>query len=437
MTLNQKKIAAFGVFFLLFILQTAFSIIALYKLHISHHVIEEEWEEFNRVQSLEDLLDAQSMQLLAVPAGKTFKPSVQSAKEVSLISAILGDMASEYGSHQQSGRTEHEKVENSHLANIIGPLQVYLKEYNYAIAKKKLTNTLAKDFAIRLNTIIHQIQLLRKADAEFAQTALSVAKKARQQTLRDSIAISITIIVILIFWAIYFLVRLERQTRLEIYQQKIMTAGLLAQSLAHEIRNPLGVIKSAADILAKRQGLDKESRELAGYMVDEVVRIDSLIKELLSLSRKKNEVREDADIGQIIRSVLDLTSAKIKQAGVTVHFIQKADGVMCYCVPGQIRQVVLNLILNALDVSPKDGSIDITAEKKENFFIMTFRDYGEGFPFQDKERIFDLFYTTKESGFGIGLAVVKRIIDEHQGEIHAQSWAGQGSLFTVILPLRP
>ncbi|MDE2028223.1 MAG: GHKL domain-containing protein [Candidatus Omnitrophica bacterium] len=437
MTLNQKKIIAFAVFFLLFILQTAFSINALYNLHASQHVIEEEWSEFNRVQSLEDLLDDQSVQLVSMPDGKVFRPDAQSANEVKHIAAILNEVVEEYGSHEGTERTAHERVEEGYLKNIVGPLQAYLNDYNAAVANGGLTTSLAKGYAARLKMISSQIKLLRKADAAFARKAMGLAKKARQQTLRNGIVISVILIIILLLWAAYFLVRLDRQTRLEIYQQKIMTAGLLAQSLAHEIRNPLGVIKGAADILAKRDSLDKESRELAGYMVDEVVRIDSLIKELLSLSRKKSESRENADIGQIIRSALDLTSAKMRQAGVVVHFTQKAEGLLCYCVPGQIRQIILNLLLNALDVSPDNSSIEIAAEKKDNFIIITFRDYGKGIPAQDKERIFDLFYTTKESGFGIGLAVVKRIINEHQGQIDVQSWLGQGSLFTVVLPVRP
>jgi signal transduction histidine kinase len=376
-------------------------------------------------------------ELLALPDGGTLRPDLQSAQLAAGIYNGLGSIVKEYGSHEESSMTEHEKVEESYLAKIVGPLRAFLQDYQLSISQKRLTSSLAKQYAVRLKTISHQILLLRKADAAYAQQALDVAKRARKQTLRDSLAISIILLVALIFWAAYFLINLSKQTQLEIYQEKMMTAALLAQSLAHEIRNPLGIIKSAADILAKRQNLDQESRELAGYMVDEVMRIDSLIKELLSLSRKKNEIRENVDIGQLIRSVLDFTSPKIKEAGVAVHFIQKSEGAVCHCVPGQIRQIVLNLLLNALDVSPKEGNIDITTEKKDNSFIMTFRDYGKGFPPQDKERIFELFYTTKESGFGIGLAVVKRIIEEHQGHISVQSSLGQGSLFTVTLPLRP
>jgi len=435
MTLNQKKITAFGVFFIFFVIQVYFSINALMKLHVSHHVIEEEWKEFNRVQALEDLLDEQNASLIVMFDGKNVQPPIQSSKHLNDIADILDDLDKDYQSHKILSRTEHEQVEDAYLINIVGPLRSYLKEYSMANFRGRLRVPMAKEFAKRLNDIRHQILLLRQSDAEFAQKALDVAKNARRQTLRNSLIISIILAIALMLWAIYFLINLNRQTRLEIYQQKIMTAGLLAQSLAHEIRNPLGIIIGAGDLLAQRQSLDQESRELAGYMVEEVKRIDSLINELLSLSRKKSESKEKVDIGLIIRSVLELTGGKMKQSGITVNFTHKAAGVFCSCVPGQVRQVVLNLLLNAIDVSSSHDTIEITTEKKDNYYVLTIRDYGKGFPMKDKEKIFDLFYTTKESGFGIGLAVVKRIVDEHGGSIQVYSWPKEGAMFTVSFPL--
>jgi signal transduction histidine kinase len=434
-TLSQKKIVAFGVFFIFFILQVCFNINALLGLHVSHHVIEEEWDELNRVQTLEDLLDEQSVILRAASDGK----DIRSAPEIGRladISKILDGLNAEYGVHHGPTRTEHERKEDAYLADITRPLRAYLDEYGAALSGRYLSASMARDYLKRLTQIRGVTLLLRQTDAAFAQKALDQAKNARKRTLRDSLIISVILFTALAVWAVYFLVNLNRQTQLEIFQQKIMTAGLLAQSLAHEIRNPLGVIKSAADLLSRRQGLDKESQELAGYMVEEVQRIDSLIKELLSLSRKKSESREDADIGQIIRSVLDLIGGKLKQAKVTAHFTNRAGGILCHCVPGQIRQIVLNLLLNAIDVSPPQASIEIFTENKDNAYVLRVRDHGKGFSIKDKEKIFDLFYTTKESGFGIGLAVVKRIVNEHGGTIQVQSSAVQGSTFIVSIPLR-
>ena len=96
----------------------------------------------------------------------------------------------------------------------------------------------------------------------------------------------------------------------------------------------------------------------------------------------------------------------------------------------------MNLLLNALDVSGGNGLIEISTEIKDNSYLIHVRDYGPGFPLADKEKIFEPFYTTKGNGFGIGLSVVKRIIDEHGGDIQAKSYPGQGALFTVILPLK-
>ncbi|MBF0619608.1 MAG: hypothetical protein HQL19_05520 [Candidatus Omnitrophica bacterium] len=435
MTLDQKKIAAFGGFFILFVLQVLFSVSALQSLHASHRVIEQEWKEYIRVQALEDLLDEQSAVLMDAPTGV---PSMSGAglEEIFVRTAKIGEeLAAEYELRRRAQRGGYEDAQDGHLRRIIEPLRAFLKEYRHVTGTGRLVASEAGEYAKKIADIRREVILLGQADAAVAQKALDQAQHARRNTLQDSLIISAALFVILVLWAGYFLINLNRQTRNEISRQKLMTAGLLAQSLAHEIRNPLGVIKSAADLLAHRSSLDPESRELAGYMVDEVTRIDGQITGLLSLSHPKSAPREPSDIGRIIHSVLDLIAGKMKSTGVTAVFVNNAEGALCRCAPDQMRQVILNLLLNALDVSPANGVIDITAGQKDGFYVMTFQDRGKGFSMRDKEKIFDLFYTTKESGFGIGLAVVKRIVSEHRGRVEVHSAPGQGAIFSIYLPM--
>lgn len=251
---NQKKIAVFGGFFVLFFLQVGFSIHALQSLHVSHHVLDEEWTEYKRVQRLEDLLDEQGSLLLPAASGEAVKTAPGSAAVLAGIGAIDAELVREYQAHQKIRRSEHEKAEDVYLLDVTGPLQKFLREYGAATGSGRLPAAVAGQYARELVQLRRQILPLRQSDAALAQQALDQAKLVRRETLRDSVVISVVLFIALILWAAYFLASLNRQARLESFQHKMMTAGLLAQSLAHEVRNPLGVIKSAADLLARRQG---------------------------------------------------------------------------------------------------------------------------------------------------------------------------------------
>ncbi len=435
MTLTQKKISAFCAVVVCFLLQVFFSIKAQQDLHVYHHQIEEEWEELSRIQSLEDLLDGQRAILTAVADGQAAIPVMPGSATVRAISGILEKLPP--GNEDLSmGRSGHQQVEERYLVRIVAPLQKCLKDYTEDFAKGAMTPAKARAYLQQVTDIQVQNISLRQADAGFAREALERAQLARRQTLRDSLIFSGILFLGLVGWAVYFFINLGYQTNLEIARQKMTAAGILAQSVAHEIRNPLGIIKSSADLLARRNTLDTEGRELAVYMVEEVDRIDGLIRELLSLSSSRDVPRQMADIGAIIRSVLELARGRLGEAGVSVNFSNQASGVLCSCIPGQIRQVVLNLFLNAIAVSPKDSTIDIVTRKQDNSYVIMVKDHGPGFAPGAKEKMFDLFYTTRESGFGIGLAVVKHIVENHGGTVTAQNVVDDpGALFTVFLPL--
>ena len=302
MTLTQKKIGAFGIIVICFLLQVFFSIKAQQDLHVYHHEIEEEWGELSRIQSLEDLLNGQRVALTAVADGQLTPPVSIGTAEA--ISGILDDLAPA-NDDLSRGHSRHQLVEDHYLVRIVVPLQGCLKDYTEALAKGTMTPAMARVYLQKVTDIQMQIMRLRQADAGFAREALDKAQLARRETLRHSLVFSGILFLGFIGWAVYFFINLGYQTNLEIARQKITSAGILAQSVAHEIRNPLGIIKSSADLLARRSTLDTEGRELAGYMVEEVDRIDGLIRELLSLSSRKDVPRQMADIGAIIRSVLE------------------------------------------------------------------------------------------------------------------------------------
>ena len=435
MTLTQKKIGAFSLIVICFLLQVFFSIKAQQDLHVYHHEIEDEWEELSRIQSLEDLLSGQRAILTAVADGQAVGLSSSRSVSTAAIAAVLDDLARDMADYSR-GHSEHQVIEERYLDRIIEPLRGCLKDYTEVLTKGTMTPAMAGMYLQKVTDIQAQIIRLRQADAGFAREALDKAQLARRETLRHSLIFSGILFLGLVAWAVYFVINLGYQTNLEIERQKITSAGILAQSVAHEIRNPLGIIKSSADLLARRSTLDTEGRELAGYMVEEVDRIDGLIRELLSLSSRKDVPRQMADIGAIIRSVLELARGRLGEAGVAVNYSNQASGVLCSCIPGQIRQVILNLFLNAIAVSPKDSTIDIVTRKQDNSYVITVKDHGPGLAPGVKEKIFDLFYTTRESGFGIGLAVVKHIVENHGGSVSAQNVADEpGAIFTVLLPL--
>ncbi|MEO8052055.1 MAG: ATP-binding protein [Acidobacteriota bacterium] len=216
---------------------------------------------------------------------------------------------------------------------------------------------------------------------------------------------------------------------------RLSAVGQLAASLAHEIRNPLGSIEGAVDIV-ERTTDEERRREFLGIIKKETRRLNGLLTNLLDFSRPRIPQIRAAHVDAIVRTVIDLTAHNALQQGIQLELHITPELPPVECDPEQIIQVLLNVTLNAIQASPAGGQIAISVDRRENMILMRISDQGSGIAETELDKIFDPFYTTKESGTGLGLAVSYQILAQHGGGIAVERNPDKGMTFTLSLPIR-
>jgi len=215
--------------------------------------------------------------------------------------------------------------------------------------------------------------------------------------------------------------------------------GQMAAGLAHEIKNPLAGIKVSLDVLSDELPLSSEDKEIFARLVNEINRMERLLKSLLNYARPPVPNFDLTDINMLldysIRNVAVTTSNEVERK---IHFENNfsSDIPEIEADSTQLQQVFLNLYLNAIDALPEGGTITtFTQMDNEQRVWIGISDTGKGLPEQAKQKIFNPFYTTKSKGSGLGLAICKRLIDQHNGTIEAESRLSRGTTFIITLPL--
>jgi two-component system sensor histidine kinase HydH len=218
--------------------------------------------------------------------------------------------------------------------------------------------------------------------------------------------------------------------------ERLTAAGQLAASLAHEIRNPLASISGAAGILARGQAPPESREECLDILMKESVRLNKLLTNFLDFARPRLPRFLWTEPVSIIQSVTLLTQHLAARSHV--HLVQQTPSRMreIECDPEQIKQVLLNLILNAVQATEAEGTVIIRASVTANDLLIQVIDEGQGISEDKLERIFDPFFTTKENGTGLGLAVAANIMAQHHGLItcRANTDKAAGMTFEVQLP---
>ena len=223
---------------------------------------------------------------------------------------------------------------------------------------------------------------------------------------------------------------------------RLASLGTLTAGLAHEIRNPLVAIKTFTQLLPERFD-DSEFREhFLNVTAGEVDRISSLVTELLDFARPSQPKLNKEDLNQVVEKMLLLvdTESHKKNVQIVKDFYELLPPVVLD--PEQIKQVLLNILLNAVDATPEDGTISVsTRPVKRNgsldYVQIVISDTGKGIANEDLDKVFTPFYTTKHEGSGLGLAISHQIIQEHQGTIEVESTKDQGTTFRINLPVNP
>jgi signal transduction histidine kinase len=230
-----------------------------------------------------------------------------------------------------------------------------------------------------------------------------------------------------------------RATQLQLIQsEKLAAIGQLTAGIVHDVKNPLTVIKGVAELLLYEEQLNAEIKSEVSLIRESALKANNIVSDLLKFSRQSKPEMGEQDIRETIEAALRLTAYPIRKAHVQViKDLPEHAVTMTYDVQ-QIEQVLVNIISNAVQAMPGGGTLRVNLSQSDGVVAIAIQDSGTGISPDHITRIFDPFFTTKPEGegTGLGLSVSYGIISNHSGRIDVQSELGQGSTFTIILPMR-
>lgn len=229
--------------------------------------------------------------------------------------------------------------------------------------------------------------------------------------------------------------RLHQSQHAVLRAEQLAAVGQLAAGLAHEIRNPLMSMKILVQTALEEKngtGLDETAMCI---LEEEIDRLNKLLQSFLDFSRPPRVEKQSVDLVELIRQQIVLISPRADKQRVEVAFSGLDERLLVNIDPGQIRQLLGNLMINALEAMPGGGKLEIgLSGRQESEYQLTIKDTGCGLPEHLQKTLFDPFVSTKETGTGLGLAICKRIVEAHGGTIQALSLARGGAEFTICLP---
>ncbi|MCP4360950.1 MAG: GAF domain-containing protein [Chloroflexi bacterium] len=286
----------------------------------------------------------------------------------------------------------------------VGVLTLYGKTKTHAFDDEALR--LAQVYADQAAVFIENARLL--AELKLAAAGLEARVERRTQQLRETQA---------------QVVRAE----------KLAVVGRLAASVAHEVNNPLQAITLHLQLVAD-EGLSESGRQEMGVVQQELGRIADIVQRLLEFQRPKQGNHTIQDVNRLLADVLALAGKQLQQANVVVVHHDSSEPALVTAVGDQLKQVFLNIILNAIQAMPNGGELLINNRCQEQNWIITFSDAGSGMTPDIADQLFEPFFSTKHNGTGLGLAVSHEIVTAHGGMLTAVSQPNQGAIFTISLP---
>jgi signal transduction histidine kinase len=255
---------------------------------------------------------------------------------------------------------------------------------------------------------------------------------------KGALATGLIVLVILVLMGI-FLVQINRS--LERYRASIMrqenlaAMGRMTAGIAHEIRNPLGIIRGAGEHLRQVLGSAGIEDEVAEFIPEEVDRLDQILTGYLAFGQDRESVVETFDLGASVRRSVGFLAAELEAAGIAVKLDNQLPPAPVRGDPRRVQQVLLNLLINARDAMPDGGTIDLSLKNWGNRVTLVVTDTGTGLGQVDRDRLFEPFWTSKEKGSGLGLAMSRRIVEDMGGAITlADRPDGTGVRVEVVLP---
>ncbi|HXH82204.1 MAG TPA: ATP-binding protein, partial [Candidatus Tectomicrobia bacterium] len=225
-----------------------------------------------------------------------------------------------------------------------------------------------------------------------------------------------------------------------IQRETLASLGEMAAGVAHEVRNPLGAIKMATTLLSSGAIEDPRiSQEMAQSILSGIAEIETIIADLLDYARETRLDCQVYPVARIVEPVLEACAAEARQRGVAVT-ARVLDETVIATVDGQrLRQVLTNVLRNAVEATERlpEGRVEVDLYARATSAVIEVRDNGVGIAPEHREKVFLPFYTTKPTGTGLGMAIVKKLMDLHGGEVEIASAPGRGTAVRLILPRAP
>jgi len=303
------------------------------------------------------------------------------------------------------------------LLGVCGPLSGVLAGYGVARSVSRSILRLSipvRDVAGKLNEIVGPITLSARWDlVELEKVLRHIAEHIGTVVMR-----------------------LEQSQRAVLRAEQLAAVGQMAAGMAHELRNPLTAMKILIQAATDRgPPASVEGRDLA-VLEDEIARLEHLVQAFLDFARPPQIEKRSFELREVLLKTVSLVSARAELQGVQIACELPEEPVPIEADVGQIKQVVLNLLLNALDALRAGGTLWLRLKRPgpDGWITMEVADTGCGLPADLGPRIFEPFVSTKETGIGLGLSISKRIIEAHGGQIIAENRPGGGALFAISLP---
>jgi two-component system NtrC family sensor kinase len=232
-----------------------------------------------------------------------------------------------------------------------------------------------------------------------------------------------------------------------IQSEKLAATGKLAASIAHELNNPLQAVQSCVYLVADQTDPDDPNRQYLDIAREELDRMARIVGRMVDFYRPSDEGRIPTDVNALLENVVALVRKRLQQGGIEVDLELVPDLPLIIATGDHLKQVFLNVIINALEAMPQGGRLEMATRRVSErdarrkapadagFVEIEFADTGVGIPAEHLNNIFDPFYTTKSKGMGLGLSVSYGIVERHGGQIQVESKVGEGTTFLVRLPV--
>ena len=215
--------------------------------------------------------------------------------------------------------------------------------------------------------------------------------------------------------------------------ERLAALGEMVAGVSHEIKNPLGIIQSTSELLNNMPNADETQKRLSGVITEESIRLNRIVTEFLDFARPHELNVHEFDLREVITKNIDFLKPEIDRKGITVESNLNSHSFMIEGDQDLIHRVLMNLIINAIQAMPESGKIIVNVGEEKGAYNIVIKDTGSGISDENISKIFNPFFTTKEKGSGLGLPIVRKIIEGHGGTIDIESNEGIGTSVTLHL----